>query len=101
MNVEDTTVARTAPPEKPPERFANMRVLWSFVRPHRWTLLAAFMLTAITTGTTLATPHGQTACAGPPVRTTSSSSPTTCAGTWWQRCASRRSPRTGTRSTRP
>ncbi|MFD7229144.1 ABC transporter ATP-binding protein [Streptomyces sp. NPDC059881] len=56
MNVEDTTVPRTAPPEKPPERFANMRVLWSFVRPHRWTLLAAFVLTAITTGTTLATP---------------------------------------------
>lgn len=51
MNVKET-----APPETPSERFANTRVLWSFVRPHRWTLLVAFVLTAITTGTMLATP---------------------------------------------
>ncbi|QEU97857.1 ABC transporter ATP-binding protein [Streptomyces kanamyceticus] len=49
-------MAATSPPEKPPKRFSNLRVLWSFVRPHRWTLLTAFVLTAITTGTTLATP---------------------------------------------
>lgn len=56
MNVEDATVAGTEPPGDPTKRFANMRVLWSFVRPHRWTLLTAFVLTVITTGTTLATP---------------------------------------------
>ncbi|MGA6169528.1 ABC transporter ATP-binding protein [Streptomyces sp. NPDC012600] len=37
-------------------RFANLRVLWSFVHPHRWTLLTAFVLTLVTTATTLATP---------------------------------------------
>ncbi|MFI1446174.1 ABC transporter ATP-binding protein [Streptomyces virginiae] len=37
-------------------RFANVRVLWSFVRPHRRPLLVAFALTVVTTGTTLATP---------------------------------------------
>ncbi|MEN3584069.1 ABC transporter ATP-binding protein [Streptomyces sp. ZYX-F-203] len=31
-------------------------MLWSFVRPHRWTLAAAAALTAVTTGTMLVTP---------------------------------------------
>ncbi|MEU4532075.1 ABC transporter ATP-binding protein [Micromonospora ureilytica] len=35
---------------------SNLRVLWSFVQPHRWTLLVAFVITAIATGASLATP---------------------------------------------
>ncbi|MYT37416.1 ATP-binding cassette domain-containing protein [Streptomyces sp. SID8356] len=42
--------------EAPPLRWANLRVLWSFVRPHRWTLLVAFVLTTLTTAAMLTTP---------------------------------------------
>ncbi|MFJ5526266.1 ABC transporter ATP-binding protein [Streptomyces sp. NPDC093249] len=55
MSVEGMVLGG-ASPGSPPERFANMRVLWSFVRPHRRRLLVAFALTAVTTGTMLATP---------------------------------------------
>lgn len=52
----DGTVLADTPPGTPPGRFPNLRVLWSFVRPHRWTLAAAAALTAVTTGTMLVTP---------------------------------------------
>ncbi|MEU0991302.1 ABC transporter ATP-binding protein [Streptomyces sp. NPDC005953] len=42
--------------EAPPLRWANLRVLWSFVHPHRWTLLVAFVLTTLTTAAMLTTP---------------------------------------------
>lgn len=42
--------------EAPPLRWANLRVLWSFVRPRRWTLLVAFVLTTLTTAAMLTTP---------------------------------------------
>lgn len=42
--------------EAPPLRWANLRVLWSFVYPHRWTLLVAFVLTTLTTAAMLTTP---------------------------------------------
>lgn len=37
-------------------RGANLRVLWSFVRPHRWVLALGVVLGLATTATTLATP---------------------------------------------
>lgn len=54
MSVEGMVLG--ARPREPPVRFANVRVLWSFVRPHRRPLLVAFALTVVTTGTMLATP---------------------------------------------
>ncbi|RZQ64778.1 ABC transporter ATP-binding protein [Amycolatopsis suaedae] len=42
--------------DEPPLRWQNVRVLWSFVRPHRGKLLLGLVLGLIATGATLATP---------------------------------------------
>ncbi|MFC4563059.1 ABC transporter ATP-binding protein [Nocardiopsis mangrovi] len=54
---EYTVETDTSPrPDDPPVRWANLRLLWSFVRPHRWVLALGIVLGLVATGTSLATP---------------------------------------------
>ncbi|MFC3994351.1 ABC transporter ATP-binding protein [Nocardiopsis sediminis] len=43
-------------PDDLPVRWPNLRLLWSFVRPHRWVLAVGIVLGLVATGTQLATP---------------------------------------------